>query len=72
MNSLQKVCYSITLASFLMLPTAQAVEEKTKICVEVKDAKGVPVKDEKGNVKQSCKVMKVHKKLEGKEVPPKK
>jgi len=46
--------------------------EKTKVCVDVKDKEGKPVKDAKGNVKQNCKEMKVHKKLEGTEVPVKK
>lgn len=46
--------------------------EKTKVCVDVKDKAGKPVKDAKGNVKQNCKEMKVHKKLEGTEVPVKK
>jgi hypothetical protein len=42
------------------------------VCVDVKDKEGKPVKDAKGNVKQNCKEMKVHKKLEGTEVPVKK
>jgi hypothetical protein len=49
-----------------------AEAEKTKVCVDVKDKDGKPVKDAKGNVKQNCKEMKVHKKLEGTEIPPKK
>jgi hypothetical protein len=58
--------------SFLNINNAYAEAEKTKVCVDVKDAKGQPVKDAKGNVKQNCKEMKVHKKLEGTEVPVKK
>ena len=46
--------------------------ETTKVCVDVKDKAGQVVKDKKGNVKQNCKEMKVHKKLEGTEVPVKK
>lgn len=49
-----------------------AEPEKVKVCVDVKDKEGKPVKDAKGNVKQNCKEMKVHKKLEGTEVPTKK
>lgn len=49
-----------------------AATEKTKVCVDVKDKSGNPVKDAKGKVKQNCKEMKVHKKLEGTEVPMKK
>jgi hypothetical protein len=46
--------------------------QKVKVCVDVKDKEGKPVKDAKGNVKQNCKEMKAHKKLEGTEVPVKK
>jgi hypothetical protein len=42
------------------------------VCVDVKDKAGKPVKDAKGVVKQNCKEMKVHKKLEGTPVPVKK
>ena len=35
-----------------------------KVCVDVKDKEGKPVKDAKGNVKQNCKQVKQHKKLE--------
>ena len=61
----------IILAAGLCLSLfAQA--ETTKVCVDVKDKAGQVVKDKKGNVKQNCKEMKVHKKLEGTEVPSKK
>ena len=46
--------------------------ETTKVCVDVKDKAGQVVKDKAGKPKQNCKEMKVHKKLEGTEVPPKK
>lgn len=56
-----------------VVPAVQAEQKETKkVCVDVKDKEGKLVKDAKGNVKQSCKEMKVHKKLEGTEVPPKK
>jgi hypothetical protein len=46
-------------------------KETKKVCVDVmKDGK--PVKDAKGNVKQNCKEVKIHKKLEGTKVPEKK
>jgi len=45
-----------------------AAEEK-KVCIDVKDKDGKVVKDKDGKPKQSCKTMKVHKKLEGTEVP---
>lgn len=46
--------------------------ETRKVCVDVKDKDGKPVKDKDGKVKQNCKEVKVHKKLEGTEVPQKK
>lgn len=46
--------------------------ETTKVCVDVKDNKGQVVKGKDGKPKQNCKEMKVHKKLEGTEVPQKK
>ena len=46
--------------------------ETTKVCVDVKDKQGQVVKDKSGKPKQNCKEMKVHKKLEGTEVPVKK
>ncbi len=50
---------------------AWAEAETKKVCVDVmKDGK--PVKDAKGNVKQNCKEVKIHKKLEGTKVPEKK
>lgn len=57
--------------TFSALP-ALAEGETRKVCVDVKDKEGKPVKDPKtGKVKQSCKDVKVHKKLEGTEVPKK-
>ena len=50
----------------------EPAKETTKVCVDVKDKDGKPVKDAKGNVKQNCKEVKQHKKLEGHEIPPKK
>ena len=57
---------------FGMTTSVYSAAEKTKVCVDVKDKSGNPVKDAKGKVKQNCKEMKVHKKLEGTEVPVKK
>ena len=48
---------------FGVTTSGYAGAEKTKVCVDVKDKTGKPVKDAKGNVKQNCKEMKVHKKL---------
>ena len=49
-----------------------AFAETTKVCVDVKDKDGKVVKDAKGNAKQNCKEVKVHKKLDGTPVPEKK
>ena len=46
--------------------------ETKQVCVDVKDKSGQPVKDKSGRVKQTCKTMKQHKKLEGTKVPEKK
>jgi hypothetical protein len=65
----------IALTSLGFITSAQAEEKKetVKVCVDIKDKEGKPVKDAKtGKVKQSCKEMKVHKKLEGTKVPEKK
>jgi len=62
------VAFAVVLPSY----AAEDKKETTKVCVDVKDKDGKVVKDAKGNPKQNCKEMKVHKKLEGTEVPPKK
>lgn len=72
-NIFYAICVSIGL-TFTSLNTALAsdAKETTKVCVNIKDKSGKEVKDAKGNVKQNCKTMKVHKKLEGTAVPVKK
>lgn len=59
--------------TFGALPVvAQTQQDTKKVCVDVKDKEGKPVKDPKtGKVQQSCKEVKQHKKLDGKEVPKK-
>lgn len=67
--------YSLFLAIAMALTSVNvysAEPETKKVCVDIKDKEGKPVKDAKGNVKQQCKEVKVHKKLEGTEIPPKK
>ena len=51
---------------------SMAHAETTQVCVDVRDKAGVPVKDKTGKVKQNCRTMKKHKKLEGTPVPEKK
>jgi hypothetical protein len=69
-----KKLLALLVASAFIMPVmaADAPKETKKVCVEVKDKQGQPVKDAKGNVKQSCRDVKVHKKHEGTEVPEKK
>jgi hypothetical protein len=59
---------SLVIATGLLSAPVMAAEEK-KVCIDVKDKEGKVVKDKDGKPKQSCKTMKVHKKLEGTEVP---
>jgi hypothetical protein len=50
---------------------AYAEAEKKEVCHDKVDKAGKPVMDKKtGKPAQECKVIKVHKKLEGTEVPP--
>jgi len=46
--------------------------ETTQVCVDLKDELGRPLKDKSGKVKQNCRTMKKHEKLEGTKVPEKK
>ena len=65
------IALSLALGSQFVIAEEPAKETK-QVCVDVKDKEGKPVKDAKGNVKQNCKEVKQHKKLEGHEVPVKK
>jgi ABC-type transporter MlaC component len=57
---------------FLLVTCLPAQAETTQVCITVKDKAGEVVKDSKGKVKQNCKTMKKHQKLEGTRVPEKK
>lgn len=61
----------ITLMALLVATSVFAAEEK-QVCVDktTKDGKVVMGKD--GKPQQTCKTIKVHKKLEGTEIPTKK
>jgi len=64
-------------SSFLVWNTpawaADDTKPKTKeICKDVIGKDNKPVKNKDGSVKQACKTIKVHKKHEGTEIPPKK
>ena len=57
----------------LCLPAvADESKETRKVCVDVKDKEGKEVKDKNGKVKQNCKEIRQHKKLDGEKVPEKK
>lgn len=56
----------------MMLSFSALAAETQKVCVDKLGKDGQPVKDKAGKVVQTCKEMKVHKKLEGTPVPEKK
>lgn len=70
-NFLLSTIVAISALGFVSEVSAAEGETK-KVCVDVKDKDGKVVKDAKGNPKQNCKEMKVHKKLDGTPVPEKK
>jgi hypothetical protein len=60
----------LALLAIAFASTAFAGGEMKEVCTDVKDKAGKEVKDPKtGKVKQSCKQVKVHKKVEGDKVP---
>jgi hypothetical protein len=62
----------LSVVILLLASALPAKAETTKVCIDVKDRTGQTVKDAKGKVKQTCKTMKKHNKLEGTRVPEKK
>ena len=58
------------ITSLALAGTAYAGGEIKEVCKDKKDQAGKVVKDKDGKPVQSCKKIKVHKKLEGTEVPP--
>lgn len=61
---MKNLVLAVLLAVSSVAMAADKAPETKKVCVEQKDAKGNP--------KQVCKEVKVHKKLEGTKVPEKK
>jgi len=61
----------LALLTIALASSAFAAETK-EVCTDVTDKKGNVVKNKDGSVKQSCKKIKVHKKVEGTKVPEKK
>ncbi len=63
------------IALFLSLgsvPYVYAAGEIKEVCTDKKDKNGKVIKDKEGKAVQECKKIKVHKKLEGTEVPDQK
>jgi hypothetical protein len=71
---MKKLLIALTLALSSQFVHAEepAKKETKKVCVDVKDKEGKPVKNKDGSVKQNCKEVKQHKKLEGHDIPVKK
>ena len=70
---MKQVLIAIVAALGMSLAAAQDTAVKTKeICRDVQGKDGKPVKNKDGSVKQACKTIKIHKKHEGTEIPPKK
>lgn len=61
--------FAVILVSAFAATSAYAGGEEKKVCVDVKDKNGKVVNDKDGKPKQSCKTIKVHKKVEGEKVP---
>ncbi len=69
---MKKVLVALALALGSQFVIAEEPRETKKVCVDVKkDGKDV-IDPKTGKTKQSCKEVKVHKKLEGTKVPEKK
>ena len=58
--------------TLLSINTTFAEAEMKTVCMDKLGKDGQPVKDKAGKVQQTCKEIKVHKKLEGTKVPDKK
>jgi hypothetical protein len=73
MNAFIKIFWATVIAVAAITITVPAyAETKTKqVCKDVVGKDGKAVKNKDGTTKQACKTIKVHKKLEGTEVPKK-
>lgn len=60
------------ITSLALSGAAYAEVKEKEVCKDKKDKAGNVVKDKNGKAVQSCKKIKVHKKLEGTKVPEKK
>jgi hypothetical protein len=73
-DKMKKLLIALSLALVSQfIPADEPPKETKRICVDVKDKEGKEVIDPKTKkVKQNCKEVKQHKKLEGTDVPVKK
>lgn len=62
----------ITIISLALATTFAFGAETEKVCIDKMTKDGKPVLDKAGKPQQECKVIKIHKKLEGTKVPEKK
>jgi hypothetical protein len=69
---MKQILFAIGLALGTQFVYADEPKETKQVCVDVKDKEGREVKDKNGKVKQNCKQVKQHKKLDGEKVPEKK
>lgn len=69
---MKQILFAIALALGTQFVYADEPKETKQVCVDVKDKEGREVKDKNGKVKQNCKQVKQHKKLDGEKVPEKK
>jgi hypothetical protein len=67
---MKSLILALALALGSQVVIAEEPRETRKVCVDVKDKEGKPVKEKDGKTKQNCKEVKVHKKLEGAEKVP--
>ena len=66
------IALNIVVWSLVCFEMAHATAEVKEVCHDKVDKAGKPVTGKDGKVVQDCKKIKVHKKLEGTEVPVKK
>lgn len=68
---MKSIILAITLALGTSLSYADAPQETTKVCVDIKDKAGKTVIDPKTKQpKQNCKIVKKHKKLQAAQAVP--
>ena len=69
---MKTIISSIIIALSLSVGVAHAAAEVKKVCIDKVTKDGKPVLGKDGKQVQECKEMKIHKKLEGTQVPEKK